>query len=328
MSARRAVKALAKQGVGAIRYPSGKIDTLEVAVRRAVVTGVNQTTLKMQWQLAGEMSCDLVEVTAHAGARPAHAAWQGGIYSRSGQSAKYPDFVFSTGYGSGAGLGGWNCRHSFFPYFEGSPRAYSPEMLEEYARKTRKYNGKALTEYEATQQQRHIERQIRRWKREHAAMQAAGQDTSEAAAKIRKWQGAQRDFLRQTGLKRQSDREQIAGWGKKQAAAARAESARKVLTNANGQRIIIVTKTRITGEPGTITQIQNAKGGIDRNYYGAAGLQIKQISNNGHGHKKEEAMGFHGEHAHDYFINEKGYPQHGPARELTDQEREENGDIL
>ena len=208
---RSAVKDLARQGVGAVQYPSGHVDTIEVAVRRAVVTGVNQTALQLQTTLADEMGCDLVETTAHAGARPDHVVWQGQIFSRSGKSTKYPDFVQSTGYGTGAGLGGWNCHHSFFPYFEGSPRAYTPEMLAQYEAEAYTYNGKAMTEYEATQQQRYIERQIRRWKRENAAMQAAGLDTAESAAKISQWQGTMRDFLGQTGLKRQADRERISG---------------------------------------------------------------------------------------------------------------------
>lgn len=207
---RTAVKDLAKQGVGAVTYPTGHIDSIEVAVRRAVVTGVNQTALQIQWTLADEMGCDLVETTAHAGARPSHAEWQGQVFSRSGSNKKYPDFVHSTGYGSGEGLGGWNCRHSFFPYFEGSPRAYSTEQLKQYDAKKYAYNGRAMTEYEATQQQRYIERKIRRWKRENIAMNAAGLDTSESAAKIRQWQNTQRDFLKQTGLKRQNAREQVA----------------------------------------------------------------------------------------------------------------------
>lgn len=90
-------------------------------------------------------------------------------------------------------------------------------MLAQYEAEDYEYNGKAMTEYEATQQQRYIERQIRRWKRENAAMQAAGLDTAESAAKISQWQGTMRDFLGQTGLKRQSDRENPAGWGHEQA---------------------------------------------------------------------------------------------------------------
>lgn len=218
---RMAVKDLSQKGVKSIQYPSGHSDTLEVAVRRATVTGVNQTALRLQDALADEMGCDLVETTAHAGARPEHAVWQGQIFSRSGKSDQYPDFVSSTGYGSGAGLGGWNCRHSFHPYFEGDPKAYSKKMLEGFEAKDYEYNGQKMTEYEATQQQRYVERQVRRWKRENAAMAAAGLDTSESASRIRQWQETQKDFLRQTGLKRQGDREQVIGFGWKQAAVAR-----------------------------------------------------------------------------------------------------------
>ena len=101
---------------------------MDVAVRRAVLTGVNQTTARMQIARADEMECDLVETTAHMGARPEHMDWQGRIFSRSGKSRKYPDFVKSTGYGTGPGLCGWNCRHSFFPYFEGCPSAHIPGL--------------------------------------------------------------------------------------------------------------------------------------------------------------------------------------------------------
>ena len=206
---RNAVKGLAQSGVESIRYPSGRVDTLEVATRRAVVTGVNQTTLQLQEQLADEMKFDLVEVSAHAGARPSHAEWQGEIYSRSGTSKKYPSLVEKTGYGTGAGLGGWNCRHSFSPWFEGSPRTYSKELLDSYNERSISYDGKMLTEYEASQVQRSIERNIRKWKREFEALDAAGLDTSEAAARLKIWQDRMKDFTKQTGLKRQSAREQI-----------------------------------------------------------------------------------------------------------------------
>lgn len=207
---RMAVKDLARQGVGAIAYPTGHVDSLEVAVRRAVVTGVNQTALGLQGALAQEMGWDLVETTAHAGARPSHGVWQGRVFSLSGKSQKYPEFAASTGYGTGEGLGGWNCRHSFFPYVEGSPRAYTAERLQEFEAKKYEYKGRKMTEYEASQTQRYHERQIRRWKRENLAMEAAGQDTAESAAKLKQWQDTQKQFLAQTGLKRQRDRETVA----------------------------------------------------------------------------------------------------------------------
>ena len=198
---RNTIKQLSAEGVGAIRYPTGRTDTIEAAVRRAVVTGVNQTALRLQDARADEMGADLVEVSAHAGARPSHAQWQGGIYSRSGKSRKYPDFVKTTGYGTGAGLGGWNCSHSFRPWFEGMSRTYDKALLKEYQAKDYEYNGVRMTEYEALQEQRKIERNIRRWKREQNALQAAGLDSSEASAKITEWNRRQKDFLEQTGLK-------------------------------------------------------------------------------------------------------------------------------
>ena len=212
-----AIKNLAKEGVASIKYPTGHVDSIEVAVRRAAVTGVNQTCLNVQEARADELGADLVETTAHAGARPSHAVWQGQVFSRSGKSSKYPDFRMSTGYGTGAGLGGWNCSHSFRPYIEGMPRAYSKDLLDDYAKKEYTYNGQTMTEYEALQQQRAIERKIRQYKRETSALNAVNMDAGESASKLQKWQNTQKDFISQTGLKRQASRESIAGWGKSEA---------------------------------------------------------------------------------------------------------------
>lgn len=208
---KHAIKQLSRGGLEAVVYDSGRVEHLDVAVRRAVLTGVNQTAAKLQISRADEMGCDLVEVTAHAGARPSHAVWQGGIYSRSGKSEQYENFEYATGYGTGPGLCGWNCHHNFHPFFEGiSKPAYTQKELEQFNAKNYEYNGVKMTEYEASQKQRYIERQIRRWKREEQAMQAAKLPTQEAKAKIAKWNAVQKDFLKQTGLKRQYDREWVA----------------------------------------------------------------------------------------------------------------------
>lgn len=217
----QAIKDLARQGLQAIVYPSGHVDTLEVATRRAIMTGLNQTGAKLSLSRADEMDCDLVEVTAHHGARPSHQVWQGKVYSRSGKSAKYPDFVSSTGYGSGPGLCGWNCRHNFFPFFEGLSRsAYPEDVLRRYENQTVTYNGEKLSYYDATQKQRYLERQVRRWKREYLMLDAAGQDTTKAATKLNAWRRSLDDFLKQTGLDRQSSREMVNGFGRSQASKA------------------------------------------------------------------------------------------------------------
>ena len=107
----------------------------------------------------------------------------------------YPDFAASTGYGTGAGLCGWNCRHSFGPYVEGAPRVWTDEKLAELNEPKYEYNGEKLTEYEAQQKENYFNRQIHRWNREAEAICAAGQDASEAMAKAREWRARKKDFL-------------------------------------------------------------------------------------------------------------------------------------
>ena len=298
---RSTIKQLSAEGVGAIRYPTGRTDTIEVAVRRAVVTGVNQTALRLQDARADEMGADLVEVSAHAGARPSHAQWQGGIYSRSGKSRKYPDFVKTTGYGTGAGLGGWNCSHSFRPWFEGMSRTYDKALLKEYQAKDYEYNGVRMTEYEALQEQRKIERSIRRWKREQNALQAAGLDSGEASAKITEWNRRQKDFLEQTGLKADGTRVAV-GKGSTPKEAERVallkqkeiEKYSQYRYNKNGT--IVVTddwtkkehpKVSAEYKPYAVVDVLSQKGKqTDRMYYDADGRQLRQVSTGAHGNPK------------------------------------------
>ena len=118
---KQAVDSLADE-MPEITYPSGHTDSLEVAARRAVLTGVNQTAGKLQEARMDEMNVEFVETSAHGGARPSHAEWQGRCFHRGGAvdylGKHYPDFEQATGYGTGAGLCGWNCRHNFYPFYK------------------------------------------------------------------------------------------------------------------------------------------------------------------------------------------------------------------
>jgi len=184
--------------------------------------------------------------------------------------------------------------------------------------------------YEATQLQRRIERSIRAQKNRILVDQAAGDSRQLQTDQIKlvRFREEYKRFSKASGLRTQNERAQVAGFGISEAAQATAAAKHPTLTNAAGAPIIMVSKTTITGTPNTITQTVSKKGGITRNYYDASGNQVKQISNNSHGHKVESAFGTNGEHAHDYVIDPDGVPRHGPARELTDEERKENGDII
>jgi hypothetical protein len=95
-----------------------------------------------------------------------------------------------------AGLYHPNCRHNVRPYLPGITRQPPPAPEPRGAT------------YEDTQRQRYLERQIRAWRRRAAvALDRRAQDTAVAA--IRGYEAQLRALTRDTGLRRQYDREQI-----------------------------------------------------------------------------------------------------------------------
>lgn len=218
---KRAIVSTAKEGASVL-YPSGHSDKIDVAVRRAVLTGVNQTAAKMSLEYCNEAGCDYVETTAHSGARPSHEAWQGQIFCVSGKDKKYRPFS-DTGYGTGAGLCGWNCRHSFHAFFPGiSIPTYTQEMLEDYKAKKYEYDGQELTDYECSQRQRSMERSIRETKRQLTACDAAIKATDDEvlkaqlqsefeskAVRLKGQEAAMKDFTRKTDRRIDSSRVQV-----------------------------------------------------------------------------------------------------------------------
>lgn len=203
-----------------VTYPTGHTDTLEVAARRAVLTGVNQTGAKLQVARADEMGVEFFETTAHGGARPSHAEWQGRQFHRGGavdyMGKHYPDFEAATGYGTGAGLCGWNCRHTFFAIFPelGAPPAWTQESLEALNARDIEYNGGRYTRYEISQMQRARERAVRKYKRRYLAEDAAGADTTASAVKLRQARQELAEFITATGSRADSVRTSVAGFGR------------------------------------------------------------------------------------------------------------------
>jgi hypothetical protein len=213
-----------------VTYPSGHKDSIEVAARRAVLTGVNQTTGKLQVARMDEMGCEFVETTAHGGARPSHAEWQGRRFHRGGavdyKGRHYPDFEAATGYGTGAGLCGWNCRHQFFACFPelGDPPQWTQEQLRELNARNIEWNGKKYTAYEISQMQRARERNVRRWKKRYLAEDAAGLDPADAAVRLKAARQSLSDFTKATGGRVDSARVSVPKFGRSEAGRASAKS--------------------------------------------------------------------------------------------------------
>lgn len=218
-----------------VHYPTGHVDTIETAILRAVRTGVGQASGNMAIQGMVEREWDLIRTSAHIGARygdggenPSnHFWWQGKLFSRTGKTPGYPLFEEATGYGTGEGLCGWNCRHSFGP---GDPD-HNP-----YANFDAEENKKA---YDLSQQQRNAEARIRKQKNkvlglreaidsaEDAEVRATLQDEyGKAALKLQRYNQAYNSFCEENNLKKLSDRITVAKWTRSEAAKATA-AARK-----------------------------------------------------------------------------------------------------
>lgn len=207
-------------------YPSGHVDTIETAVLRAVRTGVAQAAGNMAVQGMEERDWDVVLVSAHIGARygdggknPSnHFWWQGKHYSRTGRTPDLPLFVESTGYGTGEGLCGWNCRHSFGP---GDIR-HNP-----FAQFDAEENKRV---YDLSQRQRAMESRIRRTKAKLVGLRTAidaAQDAETKAVLEDKYATTARllerqnigynQFCEDNSLKRLGERIQIAQWTREDA---------------------------------------------------------------------------------------------------------------
>lgn len=189
-----AVKQLADSGLKVVDYESGHRDQIDVAARRAVMTGVNQICAKYTEQSAQYLETPYFEVSAHAGARDkpgpspwsSHKDWQGKVYSiRAGDI--YPSIYEVCGLGAVDGLEGANCRHRRNVWVEGvSERTYTDEQLEHIDDDLGcEFDGKKYTAYEATQMQRRVERQIIKQKRLVTAYKASEQKDEYYAAKAK-----------------------------------------------------------------------------------------------------------------------------------------------
>ncbi len=230
---REAVDIIAQNGV-TVKYPTGHRDTIETATARAVRTGIAQAAGDISMERMKEQEWDIILVSAHIGARTGdggqnpgnHLWWQGQFYSRTGQDKRYPPFSV-TGYGTGEGLSGWNCRHSFGPG-DGVNNPYKDIETEDNVR---------LEKLE--QRQRALERRIRKTKQIVMGLQTAvdtckddtlrmelQEELDQKSYLLQRQNRAYNDFCQSNGLRPLADRLRIAKWGREQAAKARGAAKR------------------------------------------------------------------------------------------------------
>ena len=214
------VRQLADSGIKVVDYESGHSDSIDVAARRAVMTGVNQICAKYTEKSAEYLETPYFEVSAHAGARDkpgpspwsSHKDWQGNVYSIRANDI-YPNIYEVCGLGAVDGLEGANCRHRRNVWVEGvSERTYTGEQLEHIDDDLGcEFDGKKYTAYEATQMQRRVERQIIKQKRLVTAYKASEQKDEyyAAKAKLARLNAKYKAFSEAAGLPLQWERTKV-----------------------------------------------------------------------------------------------------------------------
>ena len=203
---RRVVTQLTNSGLRQIDYASGRANRVDVAARRAVMTGITQLTGHISDFNAEKLGTEYFEVAWHAGARPTHAVWQGRVWSKE-------QLVTVCGLGTVTGLEGANCYHERYPFIPGiSERNWSDEWLEKKSREEntpKTFNGKEYTLYEAKQKQRQMETAMRAQREKVQLLQKGGADPDDVMLARAKYQGQLNEyskFSRKMGLKEERER--------------------------------------------------------------------------------------------------------------------------
>ncbi len=211
---RRVVKEMTASGIQTVDYDSGYASRVPVAARRAVMTGVQQLTARINEKIAKDLGTEYFEVTAHLGARPSHAQWQGRVY-------RYEELQSICGLGDVTGLCGAACRHSYYAFVPGaSVRAYTDEdlrELQEQDEKVRAFRGKEYNGYDAAQRQRQYETTMRAQRANIRQLKAGGasaEDIQAAQARYLNTLHEYQSFSRAVGLPEQMERVYMDGLGR------------------------------------------------------------------------------------------------------------------
>lgn len=187
----RAINAMTDSGLRTVYYDSGHSNRVEVAARRAVMTGFRQVQGKINEQVARDLGTDVYEVTYHVGARPEHQVWQGKVYT-------YAQLQSVCGLGLVTGLHGANCYHDYHPFIPGvSVRNYTDEELDEMMEEEntpKEYQGKEYTAYQALQKQRQMERGMRKTRQDIKLLLEGDADEDSVILKKARYQGEMQKY--------------------------------------------------------------------------------------------------------------------------------------
>lgn len=332
---RRVVRQMTDSGLRTVDYATGRSNRVDVAVRRAVMTGVSQIMGKINERTAKELGTGYFEVDWHANARPSHREWQGKVYSKE-------ELETVCGLHTVTGLCGANCRHTYYAFVPGaSKRMYPDEWLEEQNRKeaeTKTWQGKEYDAYGRTQKQRQMETAMRAQREKVQLLKDSGAGEDEVMLARCKYQAQLNEYSRYCKkMNLPEQRQRIYYDMRGRVAPSNVARKSKIRYNQNGTTKITddwkdKTHARIPKNyfKNAVIETREKKGNsvqINRTFYDEKGQMRKQIHSGNHKNPKQHPYGINGEHAHDYEWKDDKIVNR-TTRELDEGERRENNDII
>ena len=206
----KAVNNLSEEGITGFVTKSGREwypDTYSGLVIRTEAHNYAIDCIKERQQ---DYGTDLFQVSSHSGARPLCYPYQNMILSWNSPSGAFVDGsgskieytnINETSYGEPAGLFGINCGHYPLPIIPYVSIVHDQPVQDE------SLNNK---EYQESQEQRRLEREIRQAKREYEMQKASGnEDLEKYRERVSDKQKDMRVFIDETGRTRRYDREKL-----------------------------------------------------------------------------------------------------------------------
>ena len=335
------IQKLAHRGVYGFKDIKGREWSPEAYINLVTRTAIHGAAIEAQRERTAEYGITTFQIGPNKISRPLCAPYVGWICSWDGSSGIIHDLdgnayqyvpITDTSYGEPAGIFGINCGHSPYTFVDGFSLPRYHEMTPEEMEKND-------TEYLLTQQQRALERELRSAKVTAAALRAAGYGSPETESLAASMTKQYKEWCAENDLTPRMQRldvfvspnatmryrkEKKAKWA---VDAAEEAATAKTIQMPDGRTVRLVKRVLYKDTPNAIAQITRAKGGIERIFYNENGIQYKQVHMHNHGNPKAHPFGKKGEHIHSFEVHAT-WSKRLEAREMTDEEKNENADIL
>lgn len=210
---KQAIELFSQQGMPAFTDVLGREWTPEAYLNMVIRTETSNAYRESIFaKMEDTLDTELFYISAHRGARPLCEPYQGILCSYNNTRGVAEDIngekilyipLNDTSYGELAGIFGINCGHYPIPFIRGISSKMQELSVEEKQNNER--------HYQESQQQRYIERMIRKWKASEALLTNAGltEESKNAIDYVKYYQQQMRDFIKETGRTRRPEREQV-----------------------------------------------------------------------------------------------------------------------